>query len=346
MAKFSFEVCQLGQVDELVNYIDNHWAKDHVLVTSRELLDWQHKSNNGSYYNFVLARHNKTGEVCGVLGFIPTSHFSKRLEEEKEVWLAIWKVNEGPKYIGLGLGLLNFLKREFTIKNICSIGISQIVFPMYQALGFEVGQLAQLALINTELDSYDLAQVPKEYKAPRLMREPGYQTRFIEEGSLSEQLSDTQLFRYKTQKDADYFLTRYMVHPKFKYRFLGIYQNESLVAFMVTRTVECNQRTVLRVVDAQGDLVSIAKVSGFLFDVLVSERHEYLDIMQYGMNELELIDAGFIKVGDDENIIVPDYFQPFVQKNISIFFARQSSQEEEHFMLFKGDADQDRPNIM
>lgn len=346
MARFTFEVCQLSQVEELVGYIDSNWAKDHILVTSRKLLDWQHKSKQGEYYNFVMARHNKTGEICGVLGFIPTSHFSEGLESEKEAWLAIWKVNEGAKFIGLGLGLLNFLKREFDIKNICSIGISQIVFPMYQTLGFKVGQLSQLALINTQREHYSIAKVPDDFSCNFLNKTTNYDVSFMETTQLEEQLSGVRLFNHKTQKDKDYFLSRYVNHPKFTYRFLGVYREQELIAFMVLRIVSHNNSTALRVVDAQGDLASIAKVSNNLFNLLVTEDHEYLDIMQFGMNEAELVKSGFIQVGENENIIIPDYFQPFVQKNISIFFARQSSEIEESFVLFKGDADQDRPNIM
>lgn len=42
---------------------------------------------------------------------------------------------------------------------------------------------------------------------------------------------------------------------------------------------------------------------------------------------------------EDENII-PTYFEPFVQKNIDIWF--QSS--EKGLCIFKADGDQDRPN--
>lgn len=346
MARFTFEICQLNQVEELVEYIDTNWAKNHILVTSRELLDWQHKSQQGDYYNFVMARHNKTGKICGVLGFIPTSHFSKGLQSEKEVWLAIWKVNEGPKFIGLGLGLLNFLKREFEIKNICSIGISQIVFPMYQTLGFKVGQLSQFALVNTQREQYFIAKIPDGFACNSLSENNNYTVDFIADSQIDKQLSNSELFNSKTKKNKGYFISRFVNHPKFKYRFLGIYRGLELIAFMVIKTVTHNQSTALRVVDIQGDLTSVSTVSDKLFNLLVVEQHEYLDIMQYGMDEEKLLDSGFIKVGIDERIVVPDYFQPFVQKNIPIFFARQSSDEESSFVLFKGDADQDRPNIM
>jgi hypothetical protein len=346
MARFSFEICQLGQVDELVAYIDEHWVKNHILVTSRELLDWQHRSKTGDYYNFVMARHNKSGEICGILGFIPTSHFSVGLESEKEVWLAIWKVNEGPKYIGLGFGLLNFLTREFSVRNICSIGISQIVQPMYTTLGYEVGQLTQLALINSELDEYQIACVPERFTTNNLQQTSGYRLKFIPNESVMEELSQPYLFVHKTKKDARYFLNRFVKHPKFKYRIFGIYHQEKLSSFMVTRTASHNECSVIRVVDVQGNLNDISKVSGLLYSLIVDEGHEYLDIMHYGLPESELVDAGFVKVGEDEALIIPDYFQPFVQGNIPIFFARKTAEPEEHFVLFKGDSDQDRPNVI
>lgn len=346
MARFTFEICQQEHVEELTNYIDTHWAKDHILVTSRELLDWQHKSKHGGYYNFVMARHNKSGEICGVLGFIPTSHFSEELESEKEVWLAIWKVDEGPKYVGLGLALLNYLKREFAIKNICSIGISQIVFPMYQTLGFQVGQLSQLALINSSLSKFSVAKVPSNFAQRNLMAESGYEVSVISEQLLMTELSQAELFSHKTQKDSQYFIMRFVKHPKFKYRFIGIYRKQKLRAFLVVRVVEINKSSVMRVVDIQGDLSAVSKVTESLHQILVNEGHEYLDIMQYGMEEEFLINSGFVKVEDSDDLIIPDYFQPFVQKNITIYFARQTAEQESSFVLFKGDADQDRPNVM
>ena len=63
MARFSFEVCRLDQIGELVDYIDQHWARNHVLVTSRELLDWQHKAED----QYILLWRATTDRArCGV----------------------------------------------------------------------------------------------------------------------------------------------------------------------------------------------------------------------------------------------------------------------------------------
>ncbi|OJI28255.1 hypothetical protein VVNSV5830_00831 [Vibrio vulnificus] len=345
MARFSFEVCQANQVDDLVAYIDSHWVKNHILVTSRTLLDWQHKNKQGDY-NFVMARDNRTNEVCGGLGFIPTSHYSSALDVHKEAWLAIWKVNEGPRYIGLGLGLLNYLKREFSITTICSIGISQIVFPMYQALGFEVGKLNQMALINTTRNDQVLTEFPKNFQTEPQESDSVWELKDISDDDILSVIDYDYLYSNHTVKNKEYFLNRFIKHPKFKYRFLAIYNSGTIKAFLVIRVVEHNTATAVKVVDIQGDLSSISHVSGLLYDFIVKEQHEYIDIMQYGMNEVALIDAGFVRVGDNEEVIVPEYYQPFVKKNISICFARKTDSMNDEFVLFKGDADQDRPNVM
>lgn len=346
MARFSFEICSVQQVDELVEYIDTNWVKNHVFVRSRELLDWQHKSKTGDFYNFIMARHNKTGDICGVLGFIPTSHYSSELESEKEAWLAIWKVTEGPKYIGLGLGLLNFLKKSFSIENICSIGISPIVYPMYQTLGYNVNHLSQMAIVNTEIINHSISVIPKNFICNNLLWRSDYQVEFISNDSFIAQNLPRNFFNNKTKKNNEYFINRYIQHPKYHYRFLGVYQANVLVAFMVLRTVHCNESSALRVLDIQGEIESLAHISGRLYDLIVKEGHEYIDIMQFGMNEENLLAAGYINVSHHEGLVIPDYFQPFVQDNIKISFARKTKVAEESFVLFKGDSDQDRPNIM
>ena len=46
----------------------------------RELIDWQHLDKESKTYNFVIARSKQTNQIDGILGFIPTSHFDKSIE--------------------------------------------------------------------------------------------------------------------------------------------------------------------------------------------------------------------------------------------------------------------------
>ena len=52
-----------------------------------------------------------------------------------------------------------------------------------------------------------------------------------------------------------------------------------------------------------------------------------------------------LKVNCDEgDIVIPNYFEPFVQKNIAINYFTDS-QALENLRIYKADGDQDRPNF-
>ena len=346
MSSFKIDICSFTDVDDLVKYIHENWSKNHIFCTSRDLLDWQHKSKCGAYYNFIIARSIKNKAICGVLGFIPSSHFSNDLERHKDVWPVLWKVNEGPKYVGLGAALFNFLIREFNFKSIYSISISKISLPIYQMLGYKIGHFTQLAIINSNIDNYCIAAIDNNFKIPDLVDDKCYNLHIIEKMEVIRELSDSSLYGRTIIKDVDYFINRYLRHPVFSYRFLGVYHKLKLCAFLVTRVVRHNQSSVIRVVDIQGDINSITRITKLFHDILVKENHEYIDIMQFGLPEKDFIKSGFVKVEDSQNLVIPDYFDPFIQSNIEILFASKSDNIESDIILFKGDGDQDRPNSL
>ena len=63
------------------------------------------------------------------------------------------------------------------------------------------------------------------------------------------------------------------------------------------------------------------------------------------MSEEVIKSSGFVEVPDDsDDIIIPNYFEPFLKKNIKIYFFIDRSLEDSRIIIFKGDGDQDRPN--
>ena len=67
---------------------------------------------------------------------------------------------------------------------------------------------------------------------------------------------------------------------------------------------------------------------------------EYIEFIHYGLNKRLLKNAGFIKL-NEKKLIMPIYFQPFINENIDIYFFSSKNQK---LKLFMGDGDQDRPN--
>ena len=66
---------------------------------------------------------------------------------------------------------------------------------------------------------------------------------------------------------------------------------------------------------------------------------EYADCYESGVRDEIFLKGGWKMVVGSGNIM-PDYFAPFEQRNIDIYYMS----EIEDVILFKGDGDMDRPN--
>ena len=74
-------------------------------------------------------------------------------------------------------------------------------------------------------------------------------------------------------------------------------------------------------------------------------KYEYIDIFSLGLSEKILSKAGFIKINKKrKNIIIPNYFEPFIRRNIDIKYFTDLKNLK-NLRIFKSDGDQDRPNF-
>lgn len=334
MMSVSYKFCSSTMAGKLVSFINDYWKKDHVFVRSRSLLDWQHKNSEGDY-NFVLAVDDSE-EVLGVLGFIPTSQFSQDLDVNLEYWLAIWKVREDINMPGLGMGMLNFLRREKGVKSICSVGLSQEVISLYKALKYDVGQLKQYAFFNQVKSEFMFVQPPSGYKIS--CQNPGnYQVEYLTPGEiLSKDYS--HLFNTRPQKNSEYIVNRYVKHPSYEYKVASISDGDRVCSLVVFRIIELEGCLVARVVDVQGQSILSSKFNKVISNILVHENLEYLDVLT---NCTDLDQSSGFKLSG-EQFFVPNYFEPLEMKEVIIDYAYKSSSE---LVIYKGDSDQDRPNL-
>ena len=93
-------------------------------------------------------------------------------------------------------------------------------------------------------------------------------------------------------------------------------------------------------VDFIGNEEVIPAMGTFLEKMLQGNEVEYIDFYCDGFDRELILRAGFSELEENDTNIIPNYFGPFVQKNIDIFVS--SSQQGTRFT--KADADQDRPN--
>ena len=138
----------------LRRFIDEHWRKDHVFVTSKELLDWQHRDETTQSYSFILGIEKETGDIHGVLGFITLAQFDPEIEPTRIIWMAIWKVRDAARGHRLGRNIQAFLVESEKPQIISTVAASAMTLSMYETLGYQVDKLKQYFIVNNTMPKF------------------------------------------------------------------------------------------------------------------------------------------------------------------------------------------------
>lgn len=316
----------------LIDFLRNYWSENHSLIKSKSLLDFQHL--DGDYYNFLVAIEDK--KIYSLLGFITTSQYDDSLKDNRDCWGAIWKTIPGAPD-GIGIQLMYELWNNYGAGSFGSIGISSIAKKIYKILGLQVEYLHHYYMVNNTIDKYNIclnmpannddSKVSPEWtirQTPNLVKSPDKIT-------------------YRPQKTLTYFINRYQNHPIYKYFFWEIYNKNTLISIWAIRRIIVNGASVYRIVDVLGDINLIPNISTNIREILMRETIEYVDILNYGIPKEVFANIGFEELDHNSDIIVPNYFEPYEQKNVIVSIAPKS---DFHYVAFKGDADQDRPNVL
>lgn len=345
--EYIIKECSVEEVHLLQAFIDKHWKKDHPLAKSIELLNFQHLNRKTTSYNYIIGINSETKEIDGIIGYIPTSQYDPSLHNQGDYWPAIWKVRSdvsNPEIKFLGLLLWEALNQK-EIHTLASIGISAVAKKFYKIAKLKIDYLRQYYIVNNESGLFDIAKV-KEVQKISNKSLVNSETRMVKQVS-AEDLSNLQLMtRYTPAKTITYLLNRYEKHPYYRYRFFSLSDlKDEINAIIVTRTIEIGNSRAIRIVDCIGDLSSLPVLYDDFQSILKNENAEYIDCMNFGIEEEIFERIGFSKLDiNAEDIVIPNYFEPFEKRNIKIEFAYKSSVE--NYVVFKGDSDQDRPNIL
>jgi hypothetical protein len=335
---YTIKNCTAQELPLLQDFIQNYWKKNHPVAVSKALMDFQHLVVEHNIYNFLISINENTKEIDGVLGYIPSSHYDFDLYDDGLFWGVIWKIKPIVEDRMLGL---NLLFKVFTLsgfKSYAAIGISNIAKQIYTALKCKMGYLNHYYLLNESLNTFRIAQNVKFAKQSDKLN-PDYCIKSID---LDEDIIiESSTYPKKTIR---YFKNRYAKHPIYKYLFYGIFHQDKIVTILSVREISVNNSTVLRIVDVIGELTNLPCLYTQFQLLLKCHNAEYVDMLNYGVDKNAILNIGFEDLDFNGNLIIPNYFEPFEQKNVKIEFAYKTPFEQ--FVIFKGDSDQDRPNIL
>ena len=340
MGIYKFKICEKEDLPRLIAFIDTYWKKNHILVRSKEILDFQYYNRETGKYDFVLAENTQTGELDGIRGWIRVDQYDSALAQYDEVWSAVSKVRtdvENNEIKILGSYLWRFLEKH---KGFGTVGISRFSFAMHTAIRHKTCSLSQYFILNRETKDFKIAVVPSDYQFSVVWKESTWHLCEIDD--INTIPDDAVSVYYRPFKSKAYLINRFAKHPVYHYHFYGIYDGNGLKAILVGKFVEINGGKILRIVDVLGSLEEV----GCLFEdfqaILYESRSEYVDFLCFGIDDIVFQNMGFDKLDPEQDeIIIPNYFEPFEAKNIVINGAYKPA---ERYCMFKADADQDRPS--
>lgn len=334
---YTIRRCRANEYEKLVKFFREYWGENHVFCRNKEIFEFQHGDAREGEYDFVIAVHNETDEIHAVLGYISSSRYDRGdINKPESVSGALWKVRDdidNPEIGKLGLGVLYYLLKSFPESAYITLGLSGFSQQIYDALHFDFGLMEHYYIASKTLLNYCIADAPEVNVDSCKNRE--YRLKYIPE--IPKEFNTY----YYPHKNATYIANRYTNHPFYEYKLLGIYHGEKLASVWILREIHIEGNTCIRLVDIVGNMNGISDIEGNVHEFLDIRKAEFIDCYCHGIDKEVFYQMGFKEVRN--STVIPNYFEPFEKKNVDIHYAAYS---ERPVVIFKGDCDQDRPNLL
>lgn len=331
------EACEIRlagaeDISAIMDFVEKEWRHGHILGRDRAFFEYEHR--DGGKVNFILAKNRETGQLDGMLGFLPAS----RNPDCLDLWTVMWKTRPGCIPL-LGLELMNRVQPLTGCRWALGIGDNpKTTVPLLRRADREINIF--------RLEHYYLLDDREEFRIAKIVRQPEVKLTEIsptrvqkleraEQAAEYIDFSNTTVVPYK---DVWYLNHRFFSHPVYDYRVFGLRRGDAS-AILVTRVQEHGGAKALRIVDWLGDQSCFAGLNAFFREEMKALACEYTDFFVAGFGEIFQEQAGFAKIREDDENVIPDYFNPFEQKNITIW----ADGRPENCLFCKADGDQDRP---
>lgn len=320
-------------IPRIMQFVEEHWKRGHIVGNSREFFEWQFVEGNDVH--FIIAE-DENGTLYGMDGYILYSH-----EENSDISGCLWKTikSECP-FLGLKFG--NVIEQEVRPRYGVGIGLNSRAQKIEKLQGNQISFMSHFYRLGI-FDEYRIAKVIN-------LMIPSYKTcesEFVPLRTMQEfckAISDHELRKHIPYKDYTYIQHRYFEHFSYSYQlFQLVKEGKRVNAVFVMREVEHAGRRIMKIIDFYGDSREIAYGGMALDNLLKKEGYEFIDFYCYGVCDEVVQKAGFIKRTKDDQNVIPNYFEPFEQRNVEISVAG-SALSAPNTRIFRGDGDQDRPS--
>ena len=320
-------------IPRIMKFIDEHWKKNHIMARDRAMFEFQHLGPDKEVY-YILAEDDNDNVLYGTMGYIPFSN-----QDWACMSTCMICAIKNPENRMLGEEMARYFEQNMRCYNVFSVGVEKRYAKVISTINSEnIGLLEHYYRLN-DLKNYKIAKVNKRICLPV----KGNASLILMENmdEFVSHMNWTVLEKDYPRRGKEYIKHRYYEHPYYNYLIYGIANNKLCDAAFVAREEKINDAKVLRIVDWFGNRCAIADCGIAIDDLLHKNNYEYVDFYCYGMPHDAMEKGGFIRRDENDKNIIPNYFHPFEQKNIDIYFY---TWYKNNIAVFRGYGDQDRPN--
>jgi hypothetical protein len=324
----------LVDVDSIMNFIHYEWKENHILSYNKDFFLYEFKNNDK--LNIIIAK-NQIGEIIAFFGYFYYNNL-----DNPDMAGSIWKVSSEAEDQLLGMKVRNYFVKTLKPNFFATPGPGIHMKSVYKIMRMDWFCMQQYYLVNYDINSFKLLRNP-----PKIIRGKFYDKDIsIKQATEREELKE---YKFNTKvvpfKDINYINKKYLNHPIYKYDVYYIKVGNIISNIFICRLACNNSDCVYKIVDFFGELEYIKEITTFLSDYIEKYNIEYIDFTCHGYDEEKILNSGFGKVYfDDDNIIVPNYFEPFIQKNVPVYCVADKT--DKIFRQHKADGDMDRPHKM
>lgn len=334
----TISIASTDDIPDIMNYLDKSWRKDHILAQNRELFEHEFTCPKTGEINFSIARSDETNEVIGVFSILPFS-----LADEGDLAGSLWKVDEDKSDERmLGLKLRSHLLDHRPHKFFGTPGPGLQTKTIYSMLRMNWYRMDHYYIRNEKRSDYKIA-VFSSYDLAHSYKGKTSQLKTVS-------LEEIESFPFQNYqniaplKDSWYIKHRYLDYPIHDYDVYRIDKADKSCLF-VCRLQKSQGSSVYRMVDFIGDESLMPEVCSSLYNYIVEQDCEYVDFMAQGFENSAMNEAGWSILDiDGEGTIIPNWFGPFVRKNVPIYCIADRKTDRQ-VRLCKADGDQDRPSF-
>jgi len=335
--QYEIRIACKGDIDRIMEFIKEEWSENHILATSRKFFEYEYLNKDGTV-NFAIADNLETGNIDAVHAFYNYGNNSIGEDYLGGLWKA--KRTEVPL---LGVLVKRYLHDYTQYRSFAGVGSNpNTTIPIMQGFNWETGMLNHWYML-ADCQSYQIAKITHK-KIREVIEEDQYTLSQIHSSEqFSIQYNDEKNKAIMPYKCKEYLIKRYFEHPVYQYKVLAIQKEDNEIqSFLVGREIEVEGSKIFRIVDYIGVEEDLAHIGQALKKELIVNQYEYIDFYCTGILDGILVRCGFVKKEDNDENIIPNYFEPFVQKNVDIYY---HIPRNINMRLCKADGDQDRPNF-